>query len=135
MQPDERFFAAFLPVMIGVGVLIVIGVVLANVVAARRRHRAMPPPFVAPIPDGNPFGIPHFSPHTYSKTTTTTNADGSVTVTVIEERTGSTVGSVNDVIDPELFTNGVGSGVLEQEILAEVRDAFRKIGSRSEEIL
>lgn len=135
-KSDEVFFQSFLPLMIGIGIFIAVFVVVVNVVAARRRAlRATPPLFDPTLGPGlGPYaGAPGSPPRVVSKKTTTTNADGSVTVTVVEETiVGSpSYGSANGVIDPELFTsNGLG-GELEQEVLAEVRDAFRRMGSQN----
>ena len=110
--------------------LIVVLVIVANVVAARRRiARKMPPPFDPTLGAGpTPFaGVSFGGPRTVSRTTTT--ADGSVTVTVFEETVGSTHSGTNGVIDPELF-GGVASGDLEREILNEVKDAFRQINAQ-----
>ena len=131
---DERFFDAFLPLMIGVGVVIVLIVVIANVVAARRRMlRAMSPPFNPAYGTGFGQAVP---PRTVSKTTTTTSADGSVTVTVVEETSVSsgTPFGINGVVDPELFASGAVNGGLEQEILTEVRDAFRRMNDPQKDV-
>ena len=118
--------------MIGAGVLIVIVVIVANVVAARRRFaRRMPPRFDPTLgPGPAPYGGAAIgSPRTVSKTTTTTTADGSVTVTVVEETIGSSRLNTNGVVDPELF-GGAVSGDLEREILNEVKEAFRHINAQ-----
>ena len=127
--PDERFFDAFLPIMVGVGVLIVVLVVVANVVSARRRGARLRTAFdFDPTLGGNAAGNlgRGGTPGAVSTRTTTTHADGSVTVTVVERSTvgSAPFGGIDGVVDPELTGNGI-AGSLEERILNEVRDALR----------